>query len=78
MSFQREPRFSDFHELTARRDSRGCVNSAEHEVRAGDSIGYSRRHRLTCCATCWRAWSAENAAAALDEAQARDSMGGAW
>ena len=61
-------RFDDFHELTARRDSVGCVNGADHQVKKGDRIGWSRKYRVACCASCWTNWSAENAEADAIEA----------
>jgi hypothetical protein len=63
-----EPRYSDFYELVARRDSGGCVNGADHRIKAGDVIGWSRAHRLACCAECWSRWVAENREADAIEA----------
>jgi hypothetical protein len=68
MSYRTGPRFDDFRSMTARRDSTGCVNGANHEIKRGDYIGWSRRHRVACCADCWRRWEAENAEAEYLEA----------
>jgi hypothetical protein len=68
------PRFNDFHDLTARRDSVGCVNGDEHRIQAGESIGWSRKWRLACCAPCWSRWCAENAEA--DRIECRTGWGG--
>lgn len=51
-------------EITARFDSQGACG---HAIRAGDRIGYSKRHGCRC-AGCWEKWKGENAAAAQDEA----------
>ena len=63
------PRFDDFSELASRFASVGCVNGAEHQIQVGEVIGWSRRHRVACCAACWARWTAENAAADFDERQ---------
>ena len=60
-------RFDDFREMESRKASTGCVNDPDHQIGRGDVIGWSRRHRVACCAKCWDAWSRENAAAAEDE-----------
>jgi len=60
MSYRTGPRFNDFRGIQAQRDSTGCVNGADHTIRRGDWIGWSRRYRVACCAGCWRRWEAEN------------------
>lgn len=60
-----EPRFSDFGEMVARFDSKGCSDT--HDIKRGDVIGYSRRFRRAICAACWARWVAENREADLIE-----------
>ena len=62
-------RFNDFHELQSRRPSVGCVRSPDHKIKRGDLIGWSRKHRVACCAACWESWVGENASADFDEQQ---------
>jgi len=65
----RTMRFNDFWQMASKRASVGCVNGTDHPIRKGDVIGWSRKHRAACCASCWAKWTAENDAAEFDEAQ---------
>lgn len=60
-------RFDDFRSMEARKDSTGCVNGAEHVIRAGDWIGWARRFKVACCADCWARWTSENLEAEYQE-----------
>lgn len=60
-------RFDNYAEITARYDSQGTCG---HPIKAGDRIGYNRKHG-TRCAGCWHTWAAENAEARMFEDQQR-------
>jgi len=64
-------RFNDFRDLSARFDSTGCINGADHKITKGDDIGYMprtrRRPAQVCCSECWQSWSVENQEADMVE-----------
>lgn len=67
-SLRTADRFDNYRTITARFASTGKCG---HPIKQGDTIGYNKQHGCQCAA-CWERWSAENAAAAADEAM----MGG--
>jgi hypothetical protein len=64
-------RFENYREITAKFDSKG---SCGHAIKRGDVIGWHKTHGAKC-PDCWSTWSAENAAAAQDEAMYAASYG---
>lgn len=70
-SLRTADRFDNYREITAKFAS---VGKCGHPIKPGDRIGYNKRHGCQC-ANCWSKWSAENAAAAADEAM---MGGGTW
>ena len=58
-------RFDNYQTIKAKYASIGACG---HGIKVGNRIGYSRKYGCMC-ASCWTAWSQENAEAAFDERQ---------